>query len=238
MVESLTELAEAAYRWAVSEANRFNHESVRHEHVLLALAREAGDELAKWGEDPRRVRLALEQQIFSSRGMLMQLPPYSMEAAALRSNACAVAAAAGRSEADVGDLLLATIDAPNPLVASVLEGLNLEIPKLREAVWSTDLYEVHAAVVTGAMPLDVFADWLEDRALGTSTGVRWLAERGKQPIDADGLLVWHHAFSPFVHDGASILPYRVRTSLSDRYVHHGLAVHAAAAAVEARWISS
>lgn len=44
-----------------------------------------------------------------------------------------------------------------------------------------------SAVERGAVPLDVYADWLEERADPLSVGVRWLATNGKSPIrNADG----------------------------------------------------
>lgn len=47
-----------------------------------------------------------------------------------------------------------------------------------------------ASVGSGEMPLEVYADWLEERGDERATGARWLADHGKEPCPVGQLWRW------------------------------------------------
>ncbi|HUB27303.1 MAG TPA: Clp protease N-terminal domain-containing protein, partial [Tepidisphaeraceae bacterium] len=139
MFKQFTEHARKVMALANQEAQRFNHEYIGTEHILLGLVKEASgvgaNVLKEFDLDLRKVRLEVERIVKSgpdmvSTGKLPQTPP----AMKVIEYAIEEAARLGHSYVGTEHLLLGLIREEDGVAGQVLRNLGLDLEKVRKQV--------------------------------------------------------------------------------------------------------
>ncbi len=130
--------ARAALSRAKAEAERYNHEAIGTEHLLLGIVAEDGSvgalALGQVGIDARRVREGIEFIAGRNRWATTGDPKLSPAAMTAIERAGDLATGRGESEAHTGHLLLALCDEGDGLALRIVESLGTTDEEVRAAV--------------------------------------------------------------------------------------------------------
>jgi ATP-dependent Clp protease ATP-binding subunit ClpC len=137
--ERFTERARKVMQLANQEAQRFNHEYVGTEHILLGLVKEgsgvAANVLKSLDVDLRKIRLEVEKLVQSGPDMVtMGKLPLTPRAKKVVEYAVEEARNLGHGYVGTEHLLLGLLREPEGVAAQVLRNLNLKLEEVREAV--------------------------------------------------------------------------------------------------------
>ena len=185
MYERFTERARKVMQLANQEAQRFNHEYISPNHVLLGLVKEGSGTAAlvlrTMSIDLRKVRLGIEKHIKSGPEMIMMGKlPQTPECKKLIQYAMDEAFALGHHHVGTEHLLLGMIRVDEPITKLVLENLEVKTEKVRELV--LELIECPDEVV-GELPMN-------DRANRAINHARQCAiQMGAWVFDTEHLLI-------------------------------------------------
>jgi ATP-dependent Clp protease ATP-binding subunit ClpC len=138
MYERFTDRARKVMQLANQEAQRFNHEFIGTEHILLGLVKEgsgvAAFTLKNLGIDVRKVRLEVEKLVCSGdKEVQMGKLPQTPRAKQVVSFAIEEAQSLGHGYVGTEHLLLGLIREPEGVASTVLTNLGLSVQSIREA---------------------------------------------------------------------------------------------------------
>ena len=139
MFERFTDRARRVMGLANQEAQRFNHESIGTEHVLLGLIKEgsgvAANVLRNLGVDLKRVRMEIEKKVPSGHEMVtMGRLPFTPRAKKVIELAFEEARALGHNYVGTEHLLLGLLRESEGVAAQVLVEQGLKLEDVREEV--------------------------------------------------------------------------------------------------------
>ena len=139
MFERLTDRARKVMTLANQEAQRFNHEYVGTEHILLAIAKEgngvAANVLRNLEVDLRKIRLEVEKIVQTGPDMVtMGKLPQTPRAKKVLEYAIEEARNLGQNVVGTEHLLLGLLREQEGVAAQVLMNLNLKLEEVREEV--------------------------------------------------------------------------------------------------------
>lgn len=139
MFERFTDRARKAMAIANQEAQRFNHEYVGTEHILLGLVKEGkgvgSTVLTNMNIDLRKVRLDVEKLIVSGPEIIVtSRPPHTPRAKLVLTYAIEEAKELGHNYVGTEHLLLGLIKATDGISSQVLINLGATLDKTRQAV--------------------------------------------------------------------------------------------------------
>jgi ATP-dependent Clp protease ATP-binding subunit ClpC len=139
MFERFTDRARRVMGLANQEAQRFNHESIGTEHVLLGLIKEgsgvAANVLRNLGVDLKRVRMEIEKKVPSGHDMVtMGRLPFTPRAKKVIELAFEEARALGHNYVGTEHLLLGLLRESEGVAAQVLVEQGLKLEEVREEV--------------------------------------------------------------------------------------------------------
>ncbi|MHC4712158.1 MAG: ATP-dependent Clp protease ATP-binding subunit [Planctomycetota bacterium] len=139
MFERFTDRARRVMGLANQEAQRFNHESIGTEHILLGLIKEgsgvAANVLRNLGVDLRRVRMEIEKKVPSGHEMVtMGRLPFTPRAKKVIELAFEEARALGHNYVGTEHLLLGLLRESEGVAAQVLVEQGLKLEDVREEV--------------------------------------------------------------------------------------------------------
>ena len=137
--ERFTERARKVMQLANQEAQRFNHEYVGTEHILLGLVKEgsgvAANVLKNMDVDLRKIRFEVEKLVQSGPDMVtMGKLPLTPRAKKVIEYAIEEARNLGHGYVGTEHLLLGLLREPEGVAAQVLRNLNLRLEEVRETV--------------------------------------------------------------------------------------------------------
>ncbi len=137
--ERFTERARKVMQLANQEAQRFNHEYVGTEHILLGLVKEgsgvAANVLKNMDVDLRKIRFEVEKLVQSGPDMVtMGKLPLTPRAKKVIEYAIEEARTLGHGYVGTEHLLLGLLREPEGVAAQVLRNLNLRLEEVRETV--------------------------------------------------------------------------------------------------------
>ena len=137
--ERFTERARKVMQLANQEAQRFNHEYVGTEHILLGLVKEgsgvAANVLKNLDVDLRKIRFEVEKLVQSGPDMVtMGKLPLTPRAKKVIEYAIEEARSLGHGYVGTEHLLLGLLREPEGVAAQVLRNLNLRLEEVRETV--------------------------------------------------------------------------------------------------------
>jgi hypothetical protein len=151
MYERFTDEARAVMQSAKKEAQRFNHEFIGTEHILLGLITDsdgqAGQVLKTLGVDLRTIRLETEKLIPAGPSVIrlpehVPLTPRAKSVIAIAGAACDH----NRHRVKAGHLLIGLLAETEGVAAQVLMNLGLKLEEVREEVWA--MADVHEGTET------------------------------------------------------------------------------------------
>ncbi len=139
MFERFTDRARRVMGLANQEAQRFNHESIGTEHVLLGLIKEgsgvAANVLRNLGVDLKRVRMEIEKKVPSGHEMVtMGRLPFTPRAKKVIELSFEEARALGHNYVGTEHLLLGLLRESEGVAAQVLVAQGLKLEDVREEV--------------------------------------------------------------------------------------------------------
>ncbi|MCD6405950.1 MAG: AAA family ATPase, partial [Planctomycetes bacterium] len=139
MFERFTDRARRVMGLANQEAQRFNHESIGTEHILLGLIKEgsgvAANVLRNLGVDLKRVRMEIEKKVPSGHEMVtMGRLPFTPRAKKVIELAFEEARALGHNYVGTEHLLLGLLRESGGVAAQVLIEQGLKLDDVREEV--------------------------------------------------------------------------------------------------------
>jgi len=139
MFERFTDRARRVMGLANQEAQRFNHESIGTEHILLGLIKEgsgvAANVLRNLGVDLKRVRMEIEKKVPSGHEMVtMGRLPFTPRAKKVIELAFEEARALGHNYVGTEHLLLGLLRESEGVAAQVLVEQGLKLEEVREEV--------------------------------------------------------------------------------------------------------
>jgi hypothetical protein len=139
MYERFTERARKVMHLANQEAQRFNHEFIGTEHILLALVREgsgvAAQVIRKFHIDLRQVRLEVEKLIRSGPDMItIGKLPMTPAAKRVVKHAAEESEKLGQDHIGTEHLLLGLLREEESVAAQVLMNLGLRLDKIRKVI--------------------------------------------------------------------------------------------------------
>ncbi len=139
MFERFTDRARRVMGLANQEAQRFNHESIGTEHILLGLIKEgsgvAANVLRNLGVDLKRVRMEIEKKVPSGHEMVtMGRLPFTPRAKKVIELAFEEARALGHNYVGTEHLLLGLLRESGGVAAQVLVEQGLKLDDVREEV--------------------------------------------------------------------------------------------------------
>ena len=139
MFERFTDRARCTMQLANQEAQRFNHEYVGTEHILLGIVKEASGVAAhvlkNLDIDLRKIRLEVEKIVHSGPEMLtMGKLPYTPRAKRVLEFAIEEAAALGHNYVGTEHLLLGLTREEEGVASDVLKAMGLSTAQVREGV--------------------------------------------------------------------------------------------------------
>jgi len=139
MFERFTDRARRVMGLANQEAQRFNHESIGTEHILLGLIKEgsgvAANVLRNLGVDLKRVRMEIEKKVPSGHEMVtMGRLPFTPRAKKVIELAFEEARALGHNYVGTEHLLLGLLRESEGVAAQVLVEQGLKLEDVREEV--------------------------------------------------------------------------------------------------------
>lgn len=121
---------------AGQEAQRFNHDYIGAEHLLLGLRKLgrgiASDLLSDLGFNLRMLRICLERLVPSGDDMCESMPPWTPSAAKSIEGASEGAYQAKAYRVHTGHLLLGILNDTDCLARQMLESLGVHLGELRE----------------------------------------------------------------------------------------------------------
>jgi ATP-dependent Clp protease ATP-binding subunit ClpA len=139
MFDRFTDRARMVMGLARQEAQRFNHDYIGVEHVLLGLVDEgcgvAADVLKNLDVDPKRVRREVEKHMTPGTTMVtMGLLPFTPRARKMLELALEEASGLGHNYIGTEHLLLGLVREEKGIAAQVLRTLNLRLEDVREEI--------------------------------------------------------------------------------------------------------
>ncbi len=139
MFERLTDRAKKVMALANQEAQRFNHEYIGTEHILLGLVKEGSgvgaNVLKNLGIDLRKVRMEVEKLVKSGPEMVtMGKLPQTPRAKKVTEYAMEEARALNHNYVGTEHLLLGLLREQDGVAAQVLQNLGLKLEEVREEV--------------------------------------------------------------------------------------------------------
>ncbi len=139
MYERFTDRARKIMRLANQEAQRFNHEYIGTEHILLGLVREgsgvAANVLKNLEVDLRKIRLEVEKLIQSGPNMLtMGKLPWTPAAKRVIKYAEEESCKLKLNQVDTGNILLGLMREDRGVAAQILMNLGLRVEQLRREI--------------------------------------------------------------------------------------------------------
>ncbi|MDA0803704.1 MAG: ATP-dependent Clp protease ATP-binding subunit [Planctomycetota bacterium] len=139
MFERLTDRAKKVMALANQEAQRFNHEYIGTEHILLGLVKEGSgvgaNVLKNLGIDLRKVRMEVEKLVKSGPEMVtMGKLPQTPRAKKVSEYALEEARALNHNYVGTEHLLLGLLREQDGVAAQVLQNLGLKLEEVREEV--------------------------------------------------------------------------------------------------------
>src|SRR4051794_12169645 len=139
MFERFTDRARKVMEFANQEAQRFNHEYIGTEHILLGLIKEgtgtAARVLMDLGVDKRQARVELEKRVKSGPDMVrMGKLPQTPRAKKVIEFAIEESRCLNHDYVGTEHLLLGLLRERDGLAAAVLTALGLQLEQVREAV--------------------------------------------------------------------------------------------------------
>jgi ATP-dependent Clp protease ATP-binding subunit ClpC len=132
----LSDAARRALLCASQEAQRFNHDYVGAEHLLLGLRKLgrgiASDLLSDLGLDLRMLRMCLERLAPSGHDMCESTPPWRPGASKLIERAAEAAYHAKTDRVHTGHILLGILSDTGGLARQMLDSLGVHLDELRD----------------------------------------------------------------------------------------------------------
>jgi len=139
MFDRFTDRARKVMGLARQEAQRFNHDYIGTEHILLGLIQEgsgvAADVLKNLDVDPKRIRQEIEKLVSHGTTMVtMGQLPFTPRAKKVLELALEEASNLGHNYIGTEHLLLGLIREQEGIAAQVLQNLNVRLEEVREEV--------------------------------------------------------------------------------------------------------
>ena len=178
MYERFTDRSRRVMQLANQEAQRFNHEYIGTEHMLLGLIKEgtgiACNVLKNLDVDLRKVRLEVEKLVPTGPGgdqvVLGKLPHTPIAKKAIEQSV-EEARSLGHNYVGTEHILLGLLTVPEGVAVSVLLGIGLKLERVREEV----LRLLGHAVSVGGIPVAEMADNNEPIAAGDKVCLKHVA---------------------------------------------------------------